>query len=337
MRARSLAALLASTALIAAACAPLPLGPDSRVRGPIAARNQHPLALTVLALPPRRAATLARGRTGVELMSVYTSIYESGLGPGERVVFDGEVLRSSATVRQGVGPNTDVELQLAAVYTSSGFLDGFADAFHDTLQFADGGRSRAADDQHDMRLVRNGRTIYEVHEDEVALADVPVIVTHRVLAEDDGTPGVALRAGVELPTGSESAGAGNGGLDWGAGVVIEKNWPRWSITGGVDLVIPSTPDSFAGSGVDLSNVLQLQNGYEYRWTDRFSLLAQLFWTSPMIDDFSLEEISRDVLDVGLGFAVDTSRRSKFTMSFHEDLVAATGPDFSALLAWTWGY
>jgi hypothetical protein len=75
---------------------------------------------------------------------------------------------------------------------------------------------------------------------------------------------------------------------------------------------------------------------ELRWNDRLSLLTQLLWTSPLTSDIDLEEISREIFDLGLGAAYDMKSGGRLFVSFHEDLVAATGPDFSLLIGASWG-
>ena len=46
------------------------------------------------------------------------------------------------------------------------------------------------------------------HKDRIGFGDVPLVLTRAVRDEDAEGPGVALRVGVELPTGSEDRGFG---------------------------------------------------------------------------------------------------------------------------------
>ncbi|TDJ73146.1 MAG: DUF3187 family protein [Planctomycetota bacterium] len=307
------------------------------VRGPLPSRTQHPLALTYLALRPRRAETQPVDRLGVAFQSVYTSIFERSSKAGEQIRFDGELWRNTLRVRKGITSEMDIEVELAALYTTSGFLDDFIEGYHDLFFLPQGGRDKVQDDQFTMRLRKDGETIYDLDEDRVGFGDIPIVVTRRLRAEDEDGPAVAVRLGVELPTGSADRGFGNGKLDWGGGFLTERSFGRWTLTGALDYVVTGQPDDFDDAGVDAENILQVQSGLEYRWSNVTSCLLQLFWTTPMIDDFDDEEITSDIVDVGLGVVRDLAGGGRFTFSFHEDLVAATGPDFSVLVGIAWGF
>jgi hypothetical protein len=313
--------------------------PQPIVRGPLAGRPQHPLGLTFLAMRPRRAHTQAAGTTGVGVQSTYSSIYEANSAGDDRVDFDGELSRSSIKLRHGLADGVDLEVELGLLYTTSGFLDSTLERYHGFFVLPDGGRSEAPSDSYSMQITRDGESVFGVEEDRLGLTDTPVVATVSIAEEDPLTwrPAVSLRAAVELPTGSEQAGFGSGGVDWGAGVLLEKTSGRWTWTAAADVILPDAPDSFGAVGIDIRDFAQLQAGTEFRWSNRCSLLAQVFLTTPYTRDIELEEINREILDLGLGAAFDVGARSRLMLSFHEDLVAATGPDFSVRAAWTWGF
>lgn len=326
---------------LALALAPACLTPDPApiVRGPLASRPQHPLGLTFLALRPRRAQTQPAGSTGIGLVATHSSIFEANAGLGDRVVFDGEVSRVAARVRHGLTESLDVEVELGLAYATSGFLDSVLDDFHGALFLPDGGRDEAPQDRFDMSIRRLGVVAYELEEDRIGFTDVPLIVTGELLDEDEGgwVPGVAARAAVELPVGSSTRGFGSGGLDWGMGVLAEKSTGRFTWTAAVDWILPDEDDAFGDVGIDIRNFLQLQGGAEMRWSNRCSLLAQIFITTPLTRDIDLEEINREIVDLGIGVAYDVAEASRLFVSFHEDIVAATGPDFGIRVGWTLGF
>jgi len=336
MRAALLSSLLALAPLTACTAPGWADDPAPRVRGPLASRTQHPLSLTFLALRPRRAVTQAEGTYGVAAESAYTTLYESRQGMGERAAFDGELWRGAARVRYGLGENTDVEAELALVYTTSGFLDDFVRAWHEFFLLPDGGRDEAVDGQYEMRLRQGGVTLYELEEDRLGFGDVPVIITHNLREEDEDGPALAARFGVELPLGSEDRGFGNGKIDAGTGVLLERSLGRFTLFGGLDYIYTNDASSFAGSAVEIDNLVTIEYGMEMRWNDRLSLLAQFLWNSPLTTDVDLEEINREIFDLGLGVAYDLEHGGMLHVAFYEDLVAATGPDFSLLIGASWG-
>ena len=331
-------ALLLPVALLftLAGCAGPPIaGEPAAVRGPLAARAQHPLALTLLGPRPRRAAPVGEGQLQVGVVSAYSSIYEEDQEAGEKAVFDGEFLQSSLTLRYGLGERTDLELEVGGTYATSGFLDPFINDFHSFFGFPDGGRDKAPTNDYLMRIQRDGDVLYDLEADQAGLLDIPLWITHAVQLEDEGQPGILLRAGVELPVGSESRGRGNGELDYGVGVLFEKSLERFTFTGGLDFIWTGQPTAFEQADVELDDVFQLSAGTEYRLDRSSSLLVQLLWYSPMLSDFGLEEINREIFDLGLGYARDLGDSLRLQLAFHEDLVAATGNDFSVLAGLTW--
>ena len=310
--------------------------PAPRVRGPLAARIQHPLGLTFLAHRPRAASVMARGESGIALETSYTSIFEVGDQGGDVVVFDGETARGSVRLRHGLGAGFDLEIEGGVLYPTSGFLDGFLDDFHTNLLLPDGGRGDMEEDQYLVRVLKDGSTLYELEEDRVGWVDTSFALTRELQRETNDAPGIAARVAIELPTGSEDRGFGNGGVDWGGGVGLEKSVGRWTWTAGLDVTFPAQPDAFARAGVTIRDIFQGRGGVEYRWNDRTSLLLSLVATTPYTRDLDPEEIDREILDLGLGAAWDVGASGRLFVTFHEDLVAATGPDFSLRVGLTFG-
>ncbi len=339
---RGIGSLATCCALLAlAACSSLPgfsEAPNPRLRGPLAVRNQHPLALTQLALRPRRPLTTARGSRALAVGVSYSSIEEVEHAGAQAVAFDGELLSVVPRVRYGLGPRADLEIELPILFTTSGFLDAFIESWHELLSLPGGGRSDVEDDQWSMTLSDGDEELYSLEEDRLDLADLSVVYTRRFQEEGRHAPALAWRVGVEAPTGSESAGFGNGAWDFGLGLVGEKNLGRVTATFGAAWRLPGQPEGFRSSVEhELEQGIDLHLGGEYPWNDSVSFLAQLIWSGPMVTSIELEEIDREILDLGLGVAWDVADDSVFCISFHEDLVAATGPDFTLRAAWRRGF
>lgn len=299
-------------------------------------RVQQPVSLTRLSFRPRRPVAQPPGAVRLEVQGTYTSIYEVDKEPGERVGMDGEYGRLTVRGRWGLGGVADVEVELPVQYATSGFLDEVVNAFHDLFNLPVGGRNNAEDDQYEMRLRRQGQTVWSLEEDSLSLGDVPVIYTHVLREEDVDGPALAWRGGVELPLGNEGNGVGSGGLDWGLGLLGERNLGRWTLTGAVDVLFADTPDSYDGAPTSFRDQLCLQFGTEYRWNDHMSLLLQLVWVSTPVTGYELEEIDAEVIDMGLGAVWDLKGGSRLFCSLHEDLVAAAGGDFGLMFGWTKG-
>jgi hypothetical protein len=316
--------------------------PAQIVRGPLSTRQQHPLALTMMAFRPRRPVTQAKGELAGGMYLAWASIEEiqqfSPASPNESVVFDGETIRGTLRGRYGLGDKLDIELEVPFLWAGGGGIDSLVEDFHDLFFLPSGGRQFTEDDQFRMNVTSEGELLYSLEGNSIRLQDVPVFLTYQLTEEARGVPALAARVGLELPLGSQDRGYGNGALDYGVGVIGEKSNGRWTLSGGLDYVSAGDSDRLKeSSDHHFEPQMALSLAGEFRWDDDWSLVAGLVWTSRMLRTIPLEEINREVFDLGVGFIADTGTNSRLAFSFHEDLVAATGTDLSFQLGWLWGY
>jgi hypothetical protein len=311
--------------------------PEPVQRGPVATRTQQPIKLTYLAFRPRAANTEAEGKLAFSAISQYSNIFENGFSNTERVVIDGELWRNSAVMRYGLTKHSDLEVEIPVMYTSGGFLDNTIEDYHAFFGFPDGGRETRPEDAFQVTVQTHGNTAYELDGYRVGLGDIPIIYTHQILDEDGNTPALAVRVGVELPTGSESAGFGNGKLDVGGGVLAQRTLGRWTLTGAVDYVYPGSSSAFAAAGVDPAQQFDGQFGVEYRWNDGSSLLIGLVLDSPVTRDIHLKEIDNPILSLDVGWAWDVAKRSQIYLGFTEDAISQSGPDITFNFIWKSGF
>ena len=324
-------------------CSLLPTeDPAPVVRGPLTTRNQQPMALTLMAFRPRRAATQPEGELGLAVQTAWASTEEiANFPPGnpeESVVIDSETLRTTFRARYGLSERIDIEVELPFLYAGGGALDSFIEGYHSAFELPDGARDENPNDQFQVAVVSGDELLYQLEGNRLGVQDIPIFLTLATRKEDQHGPGIAVRTGVELPTGSEAQGFGNGGLDFGFGLLLEKTWGRWSVTGGAELVFPAQSELMSSStDHHYENMYSWELAGEYRWNDSFSVVAGTIWTSRMINTVDLEEIAREVLDLGIGGVWDLGRDNRLAFSIHEDLVAATGTDLTLQLGWSWRY
>lgn len=323
--ARCTACLLA---LLLGGCLTPPPDPAPVVRGPVPTRIIQPAALIFPAPRPRRATVLEPGERLLRGEFIYSSIFEFDTGPGEEALFDGEIARLGADLRFGLAPAVELSVEPSFLFASAGFMDRFVDAFHELTGFSEGGRNFNPRNEYTMRLGTGDVTAFELAENEVGFADLPVGLTVQLRGEDDDGPAVALRGIVELPTGDEASGVGSGGVDLAADLMVERSAGRWSGFGSVGGVFAETPTEFRRAGIDVRTMLHVTGGVEYRWSDRLSLLGQAVLRMPLTRSFTLEEIDKEILDLGFGLAYDIAPGVALTGTFHEDAVAASGPDLT---------
>jgi hypothetical protein len=302
--------------------------PAMAQRGPVPTRTQQPIKLTYLAFRPRSAQTQVQGELAFAAISQYSNIFVNGFSGTQKVVFDAELWRNSAIARYGLAQHTDVEIELPFMYATSGFLDQFIESYHKLFGFPDSGREKRPDFVYEVDAFSHGKEAYSLEGNHVGIGDIPIVLTQQVLEESEHAPAVALRAGVELPTGSESRGFGNGKFDFGGGVIAQRSFGRWTMTGGGDYVVPGNAEKSEAADVAPAQQYDGQLGIEYRWNDRSSLLGGLVFDSAVTNDIHLKEIDKPILSLDLGIAWDAAKRAQVFFGLTEDVIADSGPDFT---------
>ncbi len=331
-------AAAALAAALVSACSSVASPPQRElvVRGPLPTRIQHPLALIQPGFTPRSVRTQAPGEWRVEGELAYSSIFERSAAAGARVAFDAELLRSSLRARRGLAPGIDLEVALGGVYGSSGFLDQFIEEFHDLIGAPNQGRDKFPQDRFESVIEVDGQTAWSWRDDRAQLGDTLLVLTFGESELEREQWGNAWRLGLELPTGDEQQGSGNGGVDWLVGWSGEISFDTTTHFAAASAGQARTTTTLARAGLDLPERLELFYGLEWRWGAHWSWVFQLDLHSPLLDEIELSEIDRPILDLGVGFVRDAGADSRWWFSFHEDLLADSGPDFALFLGWMWG-
>jgi uncharacterized protein DUF3187 len=313
-------------------------GPRPVVRGPLPVTTNGPIVDTFLQFRPRGPATTAVGSVDLAITSEYSSLFQNGSGNGADVVIDAELWRTGVALRTGVTERTDVEVEVPVIYASNGFADDLIEGWHSFFGLPDGGRNTRPNNSYDVHVDQNGQRAYELEPYTVAIGDIPIVVTQRVADEKDAGVGLALRAGIELPVGSESKGFGNGGIDWGGGLLAERSIERVTLTGAAYYVVTASSSAFDRAGVDALDALEIHGGLEVRWNDNASIVFGLRSTPPATHDVDIPEVDSNVLDLDIGWIQDLGEGgSRLVLGFTEDLIADSGPDLTVFLGWRTGF
>ncbi|MBI5850108.1 MAG: DUF3187 family protein [Planctomycetes bacterium] len=318
-------------ALVAcASCASVP-----RFDGPLAVRNQHPAQLTVQRLSPRSAEVLDASTARVDLSTAYSSYFLSGSDSRGSFIMDGELLRTAAAVRVGLGGGFDVAAELPVLHASGGFLDDFVVDWHDWFGFPDQGRDAAPSDAVAIRAVRDGATVFEVEPNGLHLGDVPIVLTFAPWSIDaEHRVGVALRGGVELPAGDEDAGFGNGGIDAALGVVCELRTGPIAWTAQAAHSFARTPDRARAAGLAFGDVSSFDLGAEVALADSCSFLVQTQYESSTLRGLGFGRAADDQWLLWIALRHRLSDGTRLEWGLGEDLSGYIAPDFSAWLSVT---
>ena len=310
---------------LCSACATRP-----RFRGPMPVRNQHPAQLTVLHMDPAGASPLGPGEVGLRVDTAYTSLFLAGMGGGNHFEMDGEIMRAAAKARIGVGHALELAVELPVVYTTGGFLDGFLIDWHDLWGLPSQGRPTAPRNGFSVNAQRQGTTVFALEERSLELADVPVALSWAFVPLTDDRPfGAALRAAVELPTGDEDAGVGNGEFDWSLGLTGELRWDLVAMTGHVQHTFAGTPAQAAAGGLQFGDVTSAGVGVEVALTDSLAALLQTELETSTLRGLGFDRVSDIQWLLWTGARAQLAPGVALEFGLGEDLSSFIAPDFTA--------
>lgn len=316
--------ILAGTALPAVAgCVQ-----DAAFRGPMPVRNQHPAQLLVQRLPAAGASVLPAGDSIWQTGVAYSSLFLNGSGNGNTLVLDGEYLRGDLAARVGLGGGFELGAELPFAHTSGGFLDHFIIDYHDFFGFPDQDRSEAPRDRWFVEATRQGQSAFQVGSEPLQLLDIPVTLTWNVLPAGTDRLGVALRAGIELPTGDQDRGFSNGGFDYSVGAVGEYRLPWLALFGQLQHTFAATPEPSRAAGLHFEDVTAVECGAELPLLPGLAAVVQLQWETSTLRQLEFPRAGKDQLLVWTGGRLDLSPQWSTEFSIGEDLAGFVSPDFS---------
>ncbi|MCY2956873.1 MAG: DUF3187 family protein [Planctomycetota bacterium] len=317
-----------------AACVTTPIA-----RGPMPVRNQHPAQLTILHLDPESAAALPTGEVAVRVDTAYTNMFLSGQGTGlastNSFKMDGELMRTAVQMRTGLGSGFTVAVEVPMVHTSGGFLDGFLIDYHDLFGFPDQDRASEPRNQFNVVAAYQGETIFEQRTSALELADVPIELAYQVIAPALYQPGFSIRGGIELPTGNQTHGFGNGGIDAALGAVLELPTTYGNWYAAVQHTIASNPDKAAAAGVAFADVTSANLGLELPLFDDFALLLQTEWENSTLRALDFDFVATPQWLLWIGGRMRLDRNLCLEVAIAEDLAGYVSPDVTFWLGMAW--
>ncbi|MEZ5967304.1 MAG: DUF3187 family protein [Planctomycetota bacterium] len=306
-----------------AGCGTLPPG-----AGPLPVRNQHPAQLLAAHPDPVPAQVLPGGVALLRFDNAYTSLWLiSDNGPTRNSLFlDGETWRTALDLRVGLGQGLELEAELPFGYASGGFLDSFVIGWHDLFGFPDQGRRDNERDAFAVEADRLGEAALSVEPHRFQIADTPLGLRARLLGDD--TAALAVRAVVELPTGDEEAGFGNGGVDVAVGLVGDVRVGDLSLFAHGHHTFVHTSAPARRAGLALRDVTAVGAGGILQVAPWLSLLLQTQWETSVLRDLAIARAANEQWLLWAGFRVACSEHTFLELALGEDIGAYVSPDFT---------
>lgn len=317
------------TAITLVAFLLLPTGLLADEIHPFNLTNTSPVIL-VQGLPTARDPQLTEpGDVKMNLVCEITSHYRSRQTSREGLLFDGETLRATLSMKTGLTEDMDFEIQLPYVSHGGGFLDSFIIDWHDLFGFPQNRRDQVPVNQLQYTYQKDGVTLLNLQQPVSGLGDVQAILGIKLNQRwSSRQNNLAIKAAIKFPSGNSTKLTGNGAYAvsaWLTGNLATDWFGRQGLSyfnlGAMWLqkgdLLPAQQRSWVwfggiGSGVKVGEHIVLQ--------------AQLDTHSQFYRDSSLVEIDSYAAQLTVGGNIKFSERWNLDIGVAEDLIVHASPD-----------
>ena len=306
-----------------------------KISGPIPIVNLSPIQLLFLHATPDRAETLPKDRHSLRFNVAITNTLLWGKSEDYYGYIDIEMIRSSLELKYGILSKVELGISLPIIYSYPGFMDHsifeFENFFNDTRSL------RKKEDQHKSAnnftylVKKNNMTFIAGKKRSSGIGDLILRVKEKIWNEGDRLPCLSIRLAVKIPTGDEDKAFGSGKVDYGVGLLLQKNIKRVTAYLNADVIFPG--DAFDQQNISLSNFYGIMLGAEYKVSSRFSTLTQLNYITRPFENTGIEMLDRRMWNLLLGINYLTECRVFIQGGAIEDIIGSSnaGSDITFFL------
>ncbi|MFB0521310.1 MAG: DUF3187 family protein [Desulfatiglandales bacterium] len=267
--------------------------------GPISIVNQAPIQLLFLQAAPDKAECLPKGRGSLTLNTTITNTLVSEKGGDYEGVVDMEMIRASLDLKYGILTDFEMGMSLPFVYSYSGIMDHSILEFEETFNAQRMVRENQVEDNYEYYVKRNNRAFISGKGKRCSgIGDLVLRAKGKIWDEGKILPCLSTRLGVKVPTGDEDRALGSGKVDYGFGLLLQKDIKRLTAYLNADIIFPG--DAFEQENVPLREFYEIMLGAEYRVSSRLSLLGQVNCITRPFENTGLQMLDRRIYDALLG-------------------------------------
>ena len=292
--------------------------PSLAFDGPLQVKNQFPLFLPINQPYLESAAT----ESSFSISLSHSSVFVMEDAAYWSVHLDIELTELNLRYKKDIPSLFEIGLDIPVLRATGGFMDRPLAWYHQTFGFGDYGRSTRPYNEFLYDIKRNGAPLIEGDDDRVGFGDVRLTLKKKIIGTD---PLISILADVELPTGNARIGYGNGSVDAGVAILLDKELGEKSkFYANLGAVFPGDLKAF--QTVNLDNFFYAGAGIEVSVRPHFSLLAQLMAQTSPYPKTGISQIDNTGMLLVLGGRYYAGVGS-FELSLTEDPNTSGAPDF----------
>jgi hypothetical protein len=296
----------------------IPLSTASSFEGPLQVNNLYPIFLHADQQYLDKAAAENSMSYSLSHSSTYT-VQSSGEWDLD---LDMEITELNFRYKSIIKDTIEFDLDLPVLIIGGGFMDGFLESYHNTFGLPDYGRSRRPNNKFLYVVRRDGALIID-GKSGISLGDIRLALKKPLITSDGFV--LSIKGDIELPVGNAKKGYGNGSLDAGLSLLLDKKITDSIITYvNFGAVFPG--DVRGHEKIDLKNFYCGGLGIEADAGDGLSFLVQLQGQSSIYPQTDLLAVDRDSYLLILGGRYKTGKNN-YDLSLTEDINTSGAPDF----------
>jgi hypothetical protein len=268
--------------------------------GPISVVNQAPIQLLFLQAIPDKAETLPKGRGSLRFTTAITNTLISERCANYEGVVDLEMIRASLDLQYCISQGLEMGVSLPFVYSYSGIMDHAILNFEQSLGAESRPvREKQVPDKYEYHVKKNNKAfISGKGKTSSGIGDLVVRLKGKAWDEGEILPCLSTRLGVKIPTGHRDRALGSGKVDYGFGLLLQKDINGLTAYLNADVIFPG--EAFDHENIPLKEFYQIMLGAEYKLSIQFSILGQVNCITRPFEDTGLQMLDRRIYDALLG-------------------------------------
>ena len=273
-----------------------------KISGPLPIVNQSPIQLLFLQAIPDRAETLHKDRYSLHFSVALTNTLLWQKSEDYYGFIDMETITSTMGLKFGISSGAELDVSLPFIYSCPGFMDHFI--FEVENLFNDIRSLRKKQDQNKSAnkftyfVKKNNLTFIAGEKRASGIGDLTLRLKKKIWNEGNRLPCLSIRLAAKFPTGDENKAFGSGKLDYGFGMLLQKNIKRVTAYLNADVIFPG--DAFGQQNISLSNFYEIMLGAEYKGSSRFSTMMQLNYLTKPFENTGIEMLDKRIASLLLG-------------------------------------
>jgi len=293
--------------------------PASAFDGPLRIKNQFPLFMH-LDSPVLESASTANS---LSASLFYSSVFMNKQSLQWKSQLDMEIAELNFRYTRNISNHFEVGVEVPLLGLTNGFMDPLLNTYHRAFGFPNYGRESRPSDSFLYEVQHRGKVIISGRGGGIGLGDIK-LSAKKILFDMDQL--ISIKAEVELPTGAASKGYGNGSLDGGFSLLLDKRLGENIMSYfNIGVIFPGRLKAVEPIGLNTSVYGGM--GLEARISREFSLIGQVMAQTSPFPKTGIGNIDRIGVLLALGGRY-VKGKENYELSFTEDPNTSGAPDIT---------